>query len=178
MQQALDALASGNDDRKVAAMFALETELAKPAPVAAPDGWQLVPKVPTEKMVIDGFESEPDQYFSPELWNQMQDMSGCEQAAFRARLCWAAMLTAAPQPPAPAVDVERGTAVDRFFDTSAVPTAFGDMPRAEAEAIGLWPPAPTVDVEAVRSVCESLRTILHEDHPLLVELVRAIGDET
>ncbi|ULQ45836.1 hypothetical protein JN531_012070 [Flagellatimonas centrodinii] len=40
------------------------------------------------------------------------------------------------------------------------------------------PPAPAVDVEAVRSVSESLRTILHEDHPLLVELVRAIGDET
>lgn len=29
-----------------------------------PDGWKLVPIVPTEKMVIEGFESEPDEFFS------------------------------------------------------------------------------------------------------------------
>ncbi|EJG2191537.1 DUF551 domain-containing protein [Klebsiella oxytoca] len=50
-------------------------------------------------MVIDGFESEPDEPFSkPEVWEAYQNMSGCEQAAYRARLCWAAMLAAAPQP--------------------------------------------------------------------------------
>nr|WP_316540683.1 DUF551 domain-containing protein [Klebsiella michiganensis] len=65
-----------------------------------PDGYVMVPKVPTERMVIDGFESEPDETFSePEVWEAFQKMSGCEQAAFRARLCWAAMLAAAPQLP-------------------------------------------------------------------------------
>lgn len=63
-----------------------------------PDGYVMVPKEPTESMVIDGFESEPDETFSePEVWEAFQKMSGCEQAAFRARLCWAAMLAAAPQ---------------------------------------------------------------------------------
>ncbi|HEC2583960.1 TPA: Lar family restriction alleviation protein [Raoultella ornithinolytica] len=63
-----------------------------------PDGYVMVPKEPTERMVIDGFESEPDETFSePEVWEVYQKMSGCKQAAFRARLCWAAMITAAPQ---------------------------------------------------------------------------------
>lgn len=63
-----------------------------------PEGYVMVPKEPTERMVIDGFESEPDETFSePEVWEAFQKMSGCEQAAFRARLCWAAMLAAAPQ---------------------------------------------------------------------------------
>lgn len=65
----------------------------------APPGYVMVPKEPTERMVIDGFESEPDEPFSkPEVWEAYQNMSGCEQAAYRARLCWAAMLAAAPQP--------------------------------------------------------------------------------
>lgn len=63
-----------------------------------PEGYVMVPKEPTERMVIDGFESEPDETFSePEVWEAFQKMSGCEKAAFRARLCWAAMLAAAPQ---------------------------------------------------------------------------------
>lgn len=62
-----------------------------------PDGWKLVPVEPTENMVIQGFESEPDEFFSKdEDWEIYQDMSGCEQAAHRAKLCWAAMLAAAP----------------------------------------------------------------------------------
>lgn len=62
----------------------------------APPGYVMVPKEPTERMVIDGFESEPDETFSePEVWEAYQKMSGCEQAAFRARLCWAAMIAAA-----------------------------------------------------------------------------------
>ena len=64
-----------------------------------PDGWKLVPIEPTESMVIDGFESAPDQFFSEEdEWNAYQEMSGCRQAAHRAKLCWAAMLAAAPKP--------------------------------------------------------------------------------
>ncbi|WP_343297409.1 hypothetical protein AAG122_09715 [Raoultella planticola] len=63
-----------------------------------PNGYVMVPKEPTERMVIDGFESEPDETFSePEVWEAFQKMSGCEQAAYRVRLCWAAMLAAAPQ---------------------------------------------------------------------------------
>lgn len=65
---------------------------------AVPDGWQLVPIEPTEDMVIQGFESEPDEFFSKEEeWEVYQEMSGCEQAAHRAKLCWAAMLSAAPK---------------------------------------------------------------------------------
>lgn len=62
-----------------------------------PDGWKLVPVEPTESMIVDGFESEPDEGFSePEVWEAYQMMSGCQQAAYKARLCWAAMLAAAP----------------------------------------------------------------------------------
>lgn len=65
----------------------------------APPGWRLAPIEPTERMIIDGFESEPDEGFSdPEEWEKYQAMSGCEQAAHRARLCYAAMLAAAPSP--------------------------------------------------------------------------------
>jgi hypothetical protein len=61
--------------------------------------WKLVPVEPTETMVIHGFESAPDECFSDEeVWEQYQEMSGCQQAAFRAKLCWAAMLAAAPVP--------------------------------------------------------------------------------
>lgn len=63
-----------------------------------PDGYVMVPEEPTESMVIAGFESEPDEFFSEsEVWEAYQKMSGCEQAAFRARLCWRAMLAAAQQ---------------------------------------------------------------------------------
>ena len=62
--------------------------------------WKLVPVEPTETMVINGFESEPDECFTDdEVWEQCQEMSGCQQAAFRAKLCWAAMLASAPEPP-------------------------------------------------------------------------------
>ncbi len=69
-----------------------------PAP-SAPDGWKLVPVEPTEKMVINGFESRPGQEFSePTVWEKYSQMSGCQQAAYKAQLCWAAMLAAAPAP--------------------------------------------------------------------------------
>ena len=70
-------------------------------PVSQPytlrDGWVAVPLEPTEKMVIEGFESVPHPLFQPADWDKYQTMSGCEQAAHRAKLCWAAMIAAAPQ---------------------------------------------------------------------------------
>lgn len=65
-----------------------------------PPGWKLVPVEPTEDMVICGFESEPDETFSaPKDWEEYEAMSGCEQAAHRAHLCWKAMIEAAPEAP-------------------------------------------------------------------------------
>lgn len=70
---------------------------APPAPVM-PDGWMIVPIEPTEHMIVEGFESEPDEDFSnPEVWEEYQAMSGCQQAAHRAKLCWSAMINAAPK---------------------------------------------------------------------------------
>lgn len=66
--------------------------------VTVPDGWKLVPIDPTENMVIAGFESKPDESFSePEEWEAYEAMSGCQQAAHKAKLCWAAMLAAVPK---------------------------------------------------------------------------------
>lgn len=64
----------------------------------APDGYALVPIVPTEDMIINGFESIPDPHFSDEKeWEEYDALSGCRQAARRAELCWAAMIKAAPK---------------------------------------------------------------------------------
>ncbi|WP_187696680.1 hypothetical protein [Citrobacter telavivensis] len=63
-----------------------------------PEGWVMVPIEPTEDMIVNGFESEPDESFSDEKeWEVYDDMSGCQQAAHRAKLCWAAMIAAAPK---------------------------------------------------------------------------------
>lgn len=68
---------------------------------AVPDGWVMVPVEPTEDMIVNGFESEPNESFSDEKeWEAYEAMSGCQQAAHRAKLCWSAMLTAAPNPEA------------------------------------------------------------------------------
>jgi len=74
----------------------------KAEPVSQPyklrDGWVAVPVEPTEDMIVNGFESEPDESFSDEKeWEAYDAMSGCQQAAHRAKLCWAAMIAAAPQ---------------------------------------------------------------------------------
>lgn len=62
-----------------------------------PDDWVLVPIEPTEDMIVNGFESEPDESFSDEkVWEEYDAMSGCQQAAHRAKLCWAAMIAASP----------------------------------------------------------------------------------
>lgn len=63
-----------------------------------PEGWVIVPIVPTEDMIINGFESVPDPHFSDEkVWKEYDALSGCRQAARRAELCWAAMIKAAPK---------------------------------------------------------------------------------
>ena len=63
-----------------------------------PEGWVSVPVEPTEDMIVSGFESEPDESFSDEKeWEAYDAMSGCQQAAHRAKLCWAAMISAAPK---------------------------------------------------------------------------------
>lgn len=62
------------------------------------DGWVLVPVEPTEDMIVNGFESEPDESFSDEReWEAYDAMSGCQQAAHRARLCWSAMIASRPK---------------------------------------------------------------------------------
>ncbi|MGC6232810.1 hypothetical protein VU677_18895 [Hafnia paralvei] len=89
---------------QIAELNARITELESTAqlvsePYKLPSGWKLVPIEPTENMIIEGFESEPDEFFSKsEVWEEYAAMSGCEQAAHRAKLCWAAMLAAAPTP--------------------------------------------------------------------------------
>ncbi|EMC7917180.1 hypothetical protein VLI49_002741 [Enterobacter kobei] len=66
-----------------------------------PEGWVAVPIEPTEDMIVNGFESEPDESFSDaEVWEAYDAMSGCQQAAHQAKLCWAAMIAAAPKPEA------------------------------------------------------------------------------
>ncbi|MDC7862248.1 hypothetical protein [Pantoea ananatis] len=66
--------------------------------VAVPDGWKLVPAEPIEEMVIRGFESAPSIIFSdPKDWEAYEAMSGCQQAAHRAKVCYSAMLAAAPE---------------------------------------------------------------------------------
>lgn len=64
----------------------------------APPGYVIVPIVPTEDMIINGFESVPDPHFSDEKeWEEYEALSGCRQAARRAEFCWAAMIKAAPK---------------------------------------------------------------------------------
>jgi hypothetical protein len=71
---------------------------AAPQPAVVPDGYTLVPIEATEDMVIAGFESEPDKFFSePDKWEAYEALSGCQQAAHKANLCWAAMIAAAPK---------------------------------------------------------------------------------
>jgi len=70
---------------------------APPAPVVL-DGYVLVPIIPTEDMIINGFEAElREEFRAPEALETYEKMSGCELAAHRTKLCWAAMIAAAPQ---------------------------------------------------------------------------------
>ena len=75
-------------------------QVAEPVTTAykLPEGWVAVPVEPTEDMIVNGFESEPDESFSDEKeWEEYEAMSGCQQAAHRAKLCWAAMIATAPK---------------------------------------------------------------------------------
>lgn len=56
----------------------------------------VVPREPTEKMIIDGFESNPENSWDEEIAENFRQMSGCQGAAYRARLCYEAMLNIAP----------------------------------------------------------------------------------
>lgn len=73
--------------------------------------WKLVPFEPTGDMVIAGFESAPTKFFSEtDEWEKYEAMSGCQQAAHRAKLCWAAMIAASSQLPegrAPCINLPR-----------------------------------------------------------------------
>lgn len=83
------------DVRKIA--LAALAVMSAPA-LRVPDGWKLVPIEPTDDMVIRGFESAPDEVLSDaDVWEAFNAMSGCQQAAHKARLCYAAMLAAAPE---------------------------------------------------------------------------------
>ncbi|MDI3356659.1 hypothetical protein MO767_20245 [Pseudomonas sp. UYIF39] len=83
--------------------------------------WKLVPVEPTETMVINGFESVPDECFTDEeVWEQYQEMSGCQQAAFRAKLCWAAMLDSSPAPDTLTAEPEESAGVDFGIDGRSV----------------------------------------------------------
>jgi hypothetical protein len=86
----------------IAAILALAAPVATQAgQVAMPEGFKLVPVEPTLEMVTKGFESAPDQFFSPTAeWEAYAAMTGCQKAAHRAKLCYAAMLAAAPPTPA------------------------------------------------------------------------------
>lgn len=83
---------------KIQCLFADAMDFAAGNSPAIPDGYVLVPIVPTEDMIINGFESEPDPHFSDEKeWEEYKSLSGCRQAARRAELCWAAMIKTAPK---------------------------------------------------------------------------------
>lgn len=90
-------------DTYESAISSLAAPVASAAPVdvlpyMVPAGFAIVPIEPTEDMVIDGFESAPDRHLSTEkVWSEYKDLSGCQQAAYRARACWAAMLAKAPE---------------------------------------------------------------------------------
>lgn len=71
---------------------------ASPPALVVPDGYALVPIIPTEDMIINGFEAElREEFRDPEALETYEKMSGCELAAHRTKLCWAAMIAAAPQ---------------------------------------------------------------------------------
>jgi len=90
-------LTKGGAQAWIRHLFALEN--AAPHQSADVLGWKLVPVEPTEEMISDGFESCPDEIFStPEVWDEYEALSGCQQAAYRARACYKAMIASAPAP--------------------------------------------------------------------------------
>jgi hypothetical protein len=91
----LDVLA----DPEAATVEQVEAMLPYRAGRVVADGCVVVPVEPTEDMVIAGFESVPDRVFDGASYpGEYDQMSGCQQAAFRARRCYAAMLAASALP--------------------------------------------------------------------------------
>lgn len=64
------------------------------------DQWKLVPIVPTDDMVIDGFEA----VYEFKHTDEFSEMSGCRGASESAKVCYAAMLAACPAEPLPPMD--------------------------------------------------------------------------
>ncbi|MDZ5813866.1 hypothetical protein U4I65_02295 [Stenotrophomonas maltophilia] len=87
-------------DPSVPQLGVVATEGAVRAIMAAltpPDGYVLVPVEPTEEMISSGAESRPMRPFTPlEEWEAFEAMTGCEQGWHKAKLCYAAMLSARP----------------------------------------------------------------------------------
>lgn len=99
--------------------------------------WKLVPVEPTETMVINGFESVPNECFTDvEVWEQYQEMSGCQQAAFRAKLCWAAMIASAPTPPTEAAQPEGALHIVQVLGTIV---SFGETLKEVSWTNGTMP---------------------------------------
>jgi len=124
----------------------IATPLYAAAPAAVPEGWKLVPIEPTESMVIAGFESvpSPNPTFTPmAVWDEYEAMSGCQQAAFRAKLCWAAMLAAAPETWKELPSQATPSAPDRVY------AFMNDVWSAAGGAPG-WVKSPEEIIEGVR----------------------------
>jgi len=121
--------------------------------------WKLVPVEPTETMVINGFESEPNECFTDdEVWEQYQEMSGCQQAAFRAKLCWAAMLGSAPAPDTITAASKESSGVDFGIDGRSV--------RVSQEAYGIF----LAREASAREKIEALQQRLNEADQRIDEL--------
>lgn len=124
----------------------LRALLTSPRAAGLPEGWKMVPIEPTEDMIVDGFESWPDQFFSkPEVWASFEKMSGCARAAHKAKLCYAAMLDAAPAAPvaSPSIDIEQmlhdcvpgGDIVDPQLVCDSIRSWFEDRASVAAQAV-------------------------------------------
>lgn len=102
------------------------------APGALPD-WRWVPAEPTLDMITSGFESAPDEFFSPtEEWEAYAEMTGCQKAAHRARLCYAAMLAAAPAAPCNSPEIPEGSLADEGTSAPCTPEAPANQDAKDA----------------------------------------------
>jgi len=88
---------TGEESARDGEIADLRAALADQVAARLPSGHAIVPIEPTEEMVSNGFESWPDEFFSkPEDWAAYETMTGCQKSAHKARLCYRAMVAAAP----------------------------------------------------------------------------------
>lgn len=136
--------------------------------------WKLVPTEPTETMVVAGFESWPDEYFSsPEEWEAFEAMSGCQQAAHKAKLCYAAMLAAAPAPatsapPAPSVDDAAGVkplSVEQEALREVVYELAALIEKPQEATLDQWPCKNIADRECLQKAYTIARAALVAPQP-------------